>query len=155
MKRHLVVTLLSAGALAVLAGCNRRERVSRDVVAKSLEGVMLYPKSQPMTLSSGDSAGQLVLFNADPPDSVARWYRNALDRAHWTLQSDQQTPDGAIHIYAERGQRPIWISIERASGAGGTTYTLTGAISGSADSTATDSIHRSGSSMSSKRIQRR
>ena len=151
MNRRLLVCL----TLAAAAACNRPGRASREVVSQSLEGVMVYPRSQPVSLSAGDSAGQLALWNADAPDSVADWYREALVRSHWTLKSDHRQPDGTILIYAERRAQPLWISIQKAAGAGGSNYSLTGAVVGSADSAATDSTQRSGSSMSSKRIQRR
>ena len=151
MDRRLLLVL----AVLAPAGCNRPGHASREVVSRSLDGVMVYPRSQPVSLSAGDSAGQLSLWNADAPDSVADWYRGTLVRSHWTLKSDHRQPDGTILIYAERRQQPLWISIQKAAGARGSNYSLTGAVVGSADSAATDSTQRSGSSMSSKRIQRR
>jgi hypothetical protein len=151
MHRPTLPILLAA--LAVTA-CDRPATVSRPTIARSLKGVLVYPRSTLVEMASGDSAGQLTLASPDAPDTVAKWFRVTLDLNHWVLQSDAKQSDGSILMYAERNAQPLWINLQRASGAPGTSYTVTGAITGSADSTA-DSTHRSGSSMSSKRIQRR
>ena len=152
MSRSLIPILLAAVALA---GCERPAQVSRHTIAQSLKGVLVYPRSTLVDMSSGDSAGQLALSSPDAPDAVAGWFRTNLLLNKWTLQNDSKQPDGSIQIYAEREHQPLWINIQQASGAAGSSYTVTGAIAGSsADSTA-DSTQRSGSNMSSKRIQRR
>jgi hypothetical protein len=139
-----------------VVGCDRPAQVSRHTIAQSLKGVLVYPRSTLVSMASGDSAGQLSLSSPDVPDTVAAWFRVTLAMNHWTLQSDARQNDGSILIYAERVSQPLWISIQEASGAPGTSYTVTGAIAGSADSAARgDSAQRSGSSMSSKRIHRR
>ena len=151
--RQRFLPLVLAG-LAVV-GCERRGQVSPQTVARSLKGVLVFPRSVLVSMASGDSAGQLTLSSQAPPDTVAAWFRSSLALNNWTLQSDSRHPDGSILIYAERRSQPLWISIQKAAGAGGSNYSLTGAVVGSADSAAADSTQRSGSSMSSKRIQRR
>jgi hypothetical protein len=158
MRRSVIPILFLAFGLAA---CHRPAEVSRQTVARSLKGVLVYPRSTLVDMASGDSAGQLTLASPDAPDSVAAWFRVSLSLNNWSLQSDARQADGSIAMYAERQSQPLWISIQRATGTAGTSYTVTGAIAGSADSTATaarrvpDSTQRSGSSMSSKRIQRR
>lgn len=158
MQRPLIPMLFLALGLAA---CHRPAEVSRQTVARSLKGVLVYPRSVVVGMSSGDSAGQLTLASRANPDNVAQWFRTSLTLNHWALQSDARQPDGSIIMYAERRSQPLWITIRQATGTAGTSYTVTGAIEGSADSTAAttakalDSTQRSGSSMSSKRIQRR
>lgn len=158
MQRPLIPILFLALGFSA---CHRPAEVSRQTVARSLKGVLVYPRSRLVDMSSGDSAGQLTLASPDAPDNVAAWFRLSLSLNNWTLRSDGRQPDGSIVMYAERKSQPLWISIQQASGSAGTSYTVTGAIVGSADSTSTaaarvpDSTQRSGSSMSSKRIQRR
>ncbi|HEX4634375.1 MAG TPA: hypothetical protein VH163_11095, partial [Gemmatimonadales bacterium] len=123
MQRPLVLTLLAAVALA---GCNRPGQVSRHTISQSLKGVIVYPRSTLVDMSSGDSAGQLTLASPDAPDTVASWFRTSLDLNHWTLQNDARQPDGSILIYAERNTQPLWISIQRATGGPGSTFTVTG-----------------------------
>ena len=152
MRRPVLFTVLATMALA---GCQRRAQVSRHTIAQSLKGVLVYPRSAVVDMASGDSAGQLTLSSPDAPDAVAAWFRANLALNHWNLQNDARQTDGSILIYAERSTQPLWISIRAATGGPGTTFTVTGAITGSSDTTRTDSTQRSGSSMSSKRIQRR
>ena len=83
--------------------------------------------------------------------TVATWYRELLRLNGWELRADAVLNDGSISIYADSGKRPLWITLRANVGAPGTTYTLIGAVPGRDTSTA----QRSGSSMSSKRIQRR
>jgi len=138
--------------------CHRPADVSRHTIAQSLHGVLVYPRSSLVSMASGDSAGQLMLSSPDLPDVVASWFRVNLAQNHWTLESDSHQPDGSIQMYAERGRQPLWITIQEATGGPGTSYSVTGAIVGSVDTTKqgspADSAQRSGSSMSSKRIQR-
>ena len=156
MQRPLIPILFLALGFAA---CHRPADVSRQTVARSLKGVLVYPHSTVVDMASGDSAGQLSLASRANPDSVAQWFRASLTLNHWTLQSDARQPDGSIIMYAERKSQPLWITIQQSTGTVGTSYTVTGAIEGSADSTAAvnvpDSTQRSGSNMSSKRIQRR
>lgn len=152
MRSPLVALALTSLALA---GCQRRGQVSPETVSRSLKGVLLFPHSTLVTMSSGDSAGQLTVTAPATPDSVAAWYRSYFAMNDWKLQSDAVQQDGTILMYAVHGSRPLWISLQRSAGGASTTYTVTGAFAGSADSTAADSTQRSGSSMSSKRIQRR
>lgn len=152
MRRPCLLLLMTTIALTA---CERRVPVSRHTIAQSLKGVLVYPRSSLVDMASGDSAGQLTLSSPDGPDTVATWFRQNLILNHWDLQNDARQPDGSILIYAERSTQPLWISIHAATGGPGTTFTVTGAITGSSDTTRTDSTQRSGSSMSSKRIQRR
>ena len=158
MQRSLIPILFLALGVAA---CHRPAEVSRQTIARSLKGVLVYPRSAVVGMSSGDSAGQLSLSSRANPDSVAQWFRTSLMLNHWTLQSDARQPDGSVIMYAERQSQPLWITIRQATGTIGTSYTVTGAIEGSADSAAAtavnapDSTQRSGSNMSSKRIQRR
>jgi len=155
MQARLAPLLLAALAVA---GCQRRGEISRTTIAESLKGVLVYPRSRVISMSSGDSAGQLTLSTPAGPDEVARWFRLMLSLNHWDLQSDSRQPDGSVLMYAERVRQPLWIRIQETTGAPGTTYSVTGAIVGSQDTAGTapaDSAQRSGSSMSSKRIHRR
>ena len=158
MQRRLLVPILLA--TAALAACDRPANLSRETVARSLKGLLVYPGSRVVDMASGDSAGQIILETSDGPDTVASWFRRYLAYNHWNLENDAVQADGSIVIYARRQDQPLWIAIQRKSGGPGSTYSMTGAITGSADSAAAapakrDSTQRSGSSMSSKRIHRR
>jgi hypothetical protein len=56
------------------------------------------------------------------------------DLNQWTLQSDMTGNDGSVSIAAQRGKRPLWITLRPNVGGPGTTYTIIGAVVVDADS---------------------
>src|SRR2546427_104958 len=85
---------------------------------------------------AGSDAGQLELPSPAAVNTVAAWFRLALPMNGWTLQSDARAADGTVSIYAQKGTKPLWISLKPSVGAPGTTYTMIGAT---VDSTKADS----------------
>jgi hypothetical protein len=142
-----------AVALVAVASCRRPgpDATTQQVADQALKGVLAYPRSSFVSMSAGTDAAQLVLTTSAAPQTVADWYRSKLPRSGWELRADAVMRDGSISIYADSGRRPLWITLRANAGEPGTTYTLVGAIPG-LDSAA---AQRSGSSMSSNRIQRR
>ena len=141
-------------AIVTLVGaCERRgtSETQRQQAAAIFKGVLSYPQSTLMSVATGQDAAQVVFASAAPAPKVATWYREMLRLNGWELRSDAVLPDGSISIYADSAARPLWITLKAGEGGLGTTYTLIGAVPGLDSSGA----QRSGSSMSSKRIQRR
>ena len=111
-------------------------------------------------VSAGQDAAQATLATAAPVADVATWYRQMLRLNGWDLRTDGVMRDGSVSIYAEKGQRPLWITLQATAGGSGTTYTLIGAqlprdSAAAPPPPAAGPAQRSGSSMSSNRIQRR
>ncbi|HEX9282253.1 MAG TPA: hypothetical protein VF882_00565 [Gemmatimonadales bacterium] len=148
---------LRLGALltmvTVVAACERPAEgaAQRELAAQALKGVLAYPHSTVVSVTAGEEAAQAVFTTPAPAEAVATWYRQELRLNGWELQADGVLRDGSISIYADSAKRSLWITLKPNVGGAGTTYTLVGTIPG-LDSTA---AQRSGSSMSSKRIQRR
>ncbi len=148
MIRPVVLSI----ALTVLAACERpAERTeARGLAAKVLDGLLTYPPSHVVSVSAGQDVAQVVLTTPAGVQGVATWYRQMLRLNGWELRSDAVANDGTISIYADSGSRPLWITLKANVGGPGTTYTLIGAVTQDSSQ-----AQRSGSSMSSKRIQRR
>ena len=150
----------SAAVLAValaLAACERpaERRAEREYAARLLTGLLAYPQSSVVGVDVGHGAAQATLSTSAPVQEVATWYRRTLRLNGWELVNDAVMNDGSLVIYAQRGARPLWITLRAGASTGqGTTYTIIGADTTvtKADSTA---AQRSGSSTSSNRIQRR
>ncbi len=140
-------------------GCERAadQRKEREFTAQLLSGILAYPRSTVVRVSAGQDAAQATLATAAPVTDVATWYRQMLRLNGWDLRTDGVMRDGSVSIYAEKGQRPLWITLQATAGGSGTTYTLIGAqlARDSAVAPPARSAQRSGSSMSSNRIQRR
>ena len=138
-------------AACLCAGCKRppEQRPEREFAATVLHGVLAYPQSSVVGVTSGSDAAQATFSARAPVDSVATWYRRMLRLNGWELQNDAVMNDGSVTIFALQGKRPLWITLKATPF--GTTYTLIGTELPK-DSAA---AQRSGSSMSSNRIQRR
>jgi hypothetical protein len=147
---RLSAVLLVAG---LCAACDRApdERQEREFAATVLHGLLAYPQSSVVSVARGADAAQATLSTAAPVQTVATWYRQMLRLNGWELQNDGVTNDGSVAIFAQQGKRPLWITLKANPGGSGTTYTLISAELPK-DSAA---AQRSGSSMSSNRIQRR
>lgn len=132
MPRPLALLTL----VLLAAACERRQPPDPSaMVRKALAGVMAYPSSSQVSASAGADAAQLTLSTPDSLSRVAGWYRQFLATNGWTLQSDVTTAD-SIAIVAQKGSRPLWLTLRSNVGAPGTTYTLISAVTDStADST--------------------
>ena len=147
---RLSAMLLVAG---LCTACERpsEQRKERELAATVLQGVLAYPQSSVVGVNGGSDAAQVTLSAPAPVGVVATWYRQVLRLNGWDLQNDGVTSDGSVAIFAQQGKRPLWITLKANAGGQSTTYTLIGAELPK-DSAAPQ---RSGSSMSSNRIQRR
>ena len=143
----------SVAVLAAVAACERpgERRAERELAATALRGLVTYPQSSVVSVSANGDAAEVVLTTSAPVERVATWYRQMLRLNGWELRADGVLGDGGISIYADSGARPLWITLKPNVSTPGTTYTLLGAVP-RPDSTGPQ---RSGSSMSSNRIQRR
>lgn len=124
MPRALLLCL----AAVTVAACERRhEAESRAMAVRVLQGVLVYPGSNLVSVASGSDAAEVRLASQASPAAVATWYRQTLRLNGWDLKSDGRLPDGSVTIYAELGKRPLWITLHPAAEGRGTTYNLIGA----------------------------
>jgi len=126
MPRNRIPLLLLLGCLGA---CERRQAPDARVqVTRALTGMLVYPRSQQVSMAAGDQAAQLTLTTPDSLQKVADWFRQVFLLNQWTLQSDVKNADGSVSIMATKGDRPVWLTLHPNVGAEGTTYTLIGAI---------------------------
>ena len=124
MRSTLVLLLLTTAA-----ACNRPQPPdTRAMVSKSLHGVLVYPRSTLVDAASGSDAAQVTLTTLDSAAVVASWFRDELRLNGWALQSDLTNGDGSIAIVAQKGSRPLWITLRPNVGGPGSTYTVIGAV---------------------------
>jgi hypothetical protein len=144
-------------AVALLAACERprQDQRARELAAQVLSDMLTYPGSGVVSVAAGEDAAEVVLTTPAGVDTVAAWYRSLLQLNGWELRQDAVSGEGTRIVYAVKGERPLWITLRRTAGAPGTTYTLIGAQQRDSAAARSDTAQRSGSSMSSNRIQRR
>ncbi|HEV2671907.1 MAG TPA: hypothetical protein VGU74_12505 [Gemmatimonadales bacterium] len=121
--------------LALLAACERPDNPERARVAagRALSGTLAYPRSTPVTVAAGEEAAQLTMTSQDSVAVIVAWFRRALPLNGWVIQRDATGRAGDVTLYAQKGDRPLWITLRPNVGAAGTTYTMIGEIP--ADST--------------------
>jgi hypothetical protein len=125
MSRSFVLCLF---VVVVAAGCEKRHAAeSRAMASRVLQGVLVFPRSQVVSVASGTDAALVELSTAASSDAVAAWYRQTLRLNGWDLKSDGRLPDGGVTIYAEKDKRPLWITLHPGVGEPGTRYNLIGA----------------------------
>jgi len=149
----MTTRLLAFVVVVVVAACERtgERAVEREQAGEAFKGLVAYPRSTLVSVTGGGDAAQVVLTTAASAQDVATWYRQVLRLNGWELRADAVLNDGSISIYADSGKRPLWVTIKANVGGPGTTYSLIGPV----PRLDTAAAQRSGSSMSSKRIQRR
>jgi len=127
-------------ALSLVAvGCDRGRSAGEDraLAARALKGALAYPGSSIVSIAAGSDAAQIDFSTTAAVPDVAKWYRQALSLNGWEIHNDAADNSGTVTIYADKGKKPLWITLRPNVGGAGSTYTLIGAI---ADSTTTDSI---------------
>jgi hypothetical protein len=127
------LTLGLSLALAVAAcGDERPARVA--TVHETLPTLLLPPSPTFVSKSGGADALQISVRTPMEADQVAEYYRKLLKSGGWSLASDAKDRDGATVLLAQHQGPPLWVRIERATGAPGSLVQLTGAVLSRADS---------------------
>ena len=128
--RRLLSALILAAVLGGVA-CRRPhadDQRARELAVKVLSGTLGYPGSAVVGVTAGEDAAEIRLSTPVAMETVAPWMRQTLQLNGWELRSDATQRDGSITIYAEKGRRPLWITLRANVGAPGTTYTMMGAV---------------------------
>jgi hypothetical protein len=123
--------------LALVAACERPDDQARARVAagRALRGTLAYPRSSAVNVAAGEEAAQLSMTSPDSVAMIVAWFRKALPLNGWVIQREAAAAGGAVTLYAQKGERPLWITLRPNVGGSGTTYTMIGEIGAGADST--------------------
>lgn len=116
--------------LALLAACERpgNPEQTRKAAGRALSGALAYPRSSLVSTEAGDEAAQLVMSSPDSVQVVAQWFLQSFALNHWDVKRTVRDRNGTVTIYAERDQRPLWLTLRPNVGGPGTTYTMIGVI---------------------------
>lgn len=118
--------------LALLAACERPGDPARARVAagRALRGTLSYPRSSMVNVAAGEEAAQLTMTSPDSVAMIIAWFRRALPLNGWVIQRETAGGEaqGTVTLYAQKGDRPLWITLRPNVGAAGTTYTMIGEI---------------------------
>jgi hypothetical protein len=123
------VSLLSLVLLCAAAACERpgeRAAHDRQFAGRVLWGALAYPQSVVVGIATGEDAAEVTLSTPAAPAQVLAWYRDALRLNGWALRNEARSPDGTVTLYAQQGERPLWIRLRGTAGGPGSTYSLIG-----------------------------
>jgi hypothetical protein len=113
-------------ALLLLAACSEPKKAV--TVLEVMPNIPLPPGGEMISREGGTDALKLKFRSQSTPEEVADYYRKVLSNAPWTLVSENKTVDGTLALYAESSSGPpLWVTIRKAEGAGGTFVDLAGA----------------------------
>src|SRR5512145_2480600 len=121
---HLVVMLV------LLVACDRPGDTARarEAVGRALSGTLAYPQSTPVTVAAGEEAAQLTMTSPDSVAVIVAWFKNALPLNGWVIVRETAGTGGSLTLFAQKGERPLWITLRPNIGAAGSTYTMIGEI---------------------------
>ncbi len=105
MRNHSLLFLL------LLAACSDA-KPKEVALSDALPNIPAPPNASIVSRNSGEEAVKVRFSTPIQPDEVARYYRNLLSKAPYTLVSDTKSADSGFALYAEQpGQPSLWIAI--------------------------------------------
>jgi hypothetical protein len=86
------------------------------------------PQAQFVSRSGGADALQITVRTPMRPDVIATYYRTVLKSDGWKLINDAKDRGGAVVLFAQRENRPLWVRVRLDPGSGGSLVDLAGAV---------------------------
>lgn len=127
MRIPVAGLILVAG---VLGACRAEEKIDKPQLVDVMPIIPLPPGYEPVSASGSDEAIQLTFRSPLGLDDMSQYYRRTFTKEPWSLISDSRGADGAVILYAEYDERPLWVRVFDTPGAPGTTVQLSGALVG-------------------------
>lgn len=124
MRPTISTTAAALGVLLSVAGCS--EPKPQAQLSETLPQILVPPSGSIVSKEGGADALKIRFKSSLTPDQVAKYYREVLSKAPWSLVSDTPAADSSISLYAERPTGPpLWVTIHKT--AGGSFVDLAGA----------------------------
>ncbi len=120
------VVLLSCSAAFACGSDVGTGRGDGEPPAGLLRDAPLFPFSRPTTVAGTSESLEQSYTSLLPADTVASWYRRALDDRGWEILSDSKAPNGMVTILAQKSGGPLWVMIAPTT-EGGTVYKVVAA----------------------------
>jgi hypothetical protein len=123
MRQPILITAITA--LLMLAACSEPKKGPQ--LGEAIPNLPVPPHSDVISREGGEDAIKIRFRSSEAPEQIADYYRTVLSKDPWRLVSDTRDRDGGIALYAEQDGPPLWVTIRKADGAGGTFVDLAGA----------------------------
>jgi hypothetical protein len=112
---------------AALIACGEKAP-SAPKLSEVFSVLPLPPRPSFVSRSGGADAIQITVRTPLRADSVAAYYRSVFKAKDWKLINDTKDKDGAVVLFAQRQNRPLWVRVRADNGGSGSLVDLAGAV---------------------------
>jgi hypothetical protein len=117
---------LAALCVALVACGEKPARTPK--ISEVFPQLPIPPQASFVSRAGGTDALQITLRTPVQPDAIAVYYRSVFKTNEWKLINDAKDQDGAVVLFAQRRNHPLWVRVRADSAGGGSLVDLAGAI---------------------------
>jgi hypothetical protein len=115
-------------AVALLACGEKPAAPKSPSIGKVFPQLPIPPDAEFVSRAGGTEALQITLRTPAGPDAVAVFYRTVFKGNGWKLLNENKDRDGAVILFAQRKETPLWVRVRADSARGGSLVDLAGAV---------------------------
>jgi hypothetical protein len=115
------------GLCVALLGCGEKPTHTPNI-GEVFPQLPIPADARFVSRAGGPDALQITLRSEGRPDAVAGFYRSVFKTNQWKLINEAKDGDGAVVLFAERKQTPLWVRVRADSTGGGSLVDLAGAV---------------------------
>jgi hypothetical protein len=110
-----------------LAGCGEKAP-KPPKLSDVFSRLPIPPQASFVSQSGGADALQITVRTPIRPDEITTYYRSVFKHDGWKLINDAKDRGGAVVLFAQRENRPLWVRVRLDRGTGGALVDLAGAV---------------------------
>jgi hypothetical protein len=115
-------------SVALLACGDKPAPPKLPSIGKIFPQLPIPPDARFVSRAGGPDALQITLSTPAGKDAVVEFYRTVFKANQWKLINEAKDGDGAVILFAQRKQTPLWVRVRTDSAAGGSLVDLAGAV---------------------------
>jgi hypothetical protein len=115
-------------SVALLACGDKPAAPKTPSVGQVFPQLPIPPNAEFVSKAGGTDALQITLRTPVGPEAVAVFYRTVFKSNQWKLLNENKDGNGAVILFAQRKQTPLWVRVRADSSSGGSLVDLAGAI---------------------------
>jgi hypothetical protein len=97
-------------------------------IGKVFPQLPIPPDAKFVSRAGGPDALQITLRTPAGPDVVVGFYHSVFKTNEWKLINEAKDGDGAVILFAQRKQTPLWVRVKGDTARGGSVVDLAGAV---------------------------
>ncbi|MFL5494355.1 MAG: hypothetical protein ACJ8DC_08240 [Gemmatimonadales bacterium] len=117
------------GLSVVLLACGEKPATPKTpAIGQVFPLLPIPPDAEFVSRAGGPDALQITLRTPAGPKDVAAFYRAVFKANQWKLINEAKDGEGAVILFAQRKQTPLWVRVRADSTGGGSMVDLAGAV---------------------------